>query len=91
MYRPGRPKSKFNPEPYQDDGDGARIADEQYDDTDISEIDYPGDEGASELGYDTDMDDQGMDDVSSVQSETPQYKDLESNLEEENDFAEINF
>jgi len=91
MYRPGRPKGKFNPEPYQDDGVGACIVDEQCDDTDISEIDYPGDEDASELGYDTDMDDQGMDDGSSIQSETPQYKDLESNLEEENDFAEINF
>ena len=91
MYRLRKPRGTNDPEPYQPDGEGAFISDEISDGTDVSEIDYPGEEDKSELGYDTDLEDQGRDDASSVQSEAPQYKDLESNLEEELDFAEINF
>lgn len=64
------------PEPYQDEGDGA----------DVSDIDYP-----TEFENETEDD---LSDTCSILSEVsnvPQYKNLESNLEEETDFSEINF
>jgi len=85
MYKLKKTKNAPEPEPYQDNGEGACIDD----DSTSSDIDYPG-EGQSEYDYETDME-SIRDDVSSIQSEPPQYKDLESNLEEETDFAEINF
>ncbi len=69
------------PEPYQDEGDGADIID-----TDVSDIDYP-----TEFENETEDD---LSDTCSILSEVsnvPQYKNLESNLEEETDFSEINF
>ena len=79
------------PEPYQDEGDGADIREFVDDGTDVSEIDYPV-ESPRELEYESGNDDNS--DTCSAMSEVsniPQYKNLESNLEEETDFAEINF
>ena len=77
------------PKPYDDNGQyGAEIEKTDDYDTDRSDMDYPDtrSEYESMSGEETDTDDQV-----SVQSEPPQYKNLESNLEEEHDFAEINF
>ena len=91
MYHMYKLKKHPEPEPYQDDGDGANIRDFFDDGTDVSEIDYPV-ETPSELEYESYDDDNS--DTFSMISETsniPQYKNLENNLEEETDFAEINF
>lgn len=92
MYKLKKQKIKSlpAPEPYQDQGDGAEIDEFVDDGTDVSEIDYPP-EAQSEVDYCTD--DDTVSEACSEQSEAPvpQYKALESNLEEETDFAEINF
>lgn len=92
MYKLKKQNIKFpEPEPYQDEGNGADIREFVDDGTDVSEIDYPV-ESPSELEYESGEDENSdtcytMSEVSNI----PQYKNLESNLEEETDFAEINF
>ena len=85
MYKFKKLKHDIEPEPYDGESGGACIEE----DSNSSEIDYPGEEH-SEFEYESDLE-SIRDDVSSVQSEPPQYIDLESNLDEETDFAEINF
>jgi hypothetical protein len=92
MYKLKKQNIKLpEPQPYQDEGDGADIREFVDDDTDVSEIDYPV-ESPSELEYES-GDDSNSDTCSTMSevSNIPQYKNLESNLEEETDFAEINF
>lgn len=88
MYKIKKQNIKYtDPEPYQDDGDGVDIREFFDDGTDVSEIDYP-----SEPEYESDGDNSS--DTCSMVSEVSnilQFKNLESNLEEETDFAEINF
>jgi|TARA_R110002074_G_scaffold8841_1_gene35766 hypothetical protein len=93
MYKLKKENLKY-PEPYQEDGDGADLSELGDDGTDVSEIDYPGDnQYQSEIGYDS-SDESNSDLCSTDDNDGPtniQYKNLESNLEEETDFAEINF
>lgn len=91
MYKFKKQNIKYpDPEPYQDDGDGANIREFFDDGTDVSEIDYPN-ESPSEAEYESGDDNSDAYSAASEVSHIPQYKNLESNLEEETDFAEINF
>lgn len=90
MYKLKKQNTKLPPEPYQDDGDGADIREFVDDGTDVSELDYPGD-SSSENEYDSSDDNSDSCSIMSENTNIPQYKNLESNLEEETDFAEINF
>ena len=91
MYKLKKQTIKLpEPEPYQDEGDGADIREFVDDGTDVSEIDYPI-ESPSEHEYESGDDNSDSCSTVSEVSIIPQYKNLESNLEEETDFAEINF
>ena len=84
-------KTRFIPRGYIDDGEGASITQDDTGSVISDNADYPDDK--SELEYYSEYEEEFDDSISEVseQETTPDYKNLENILTEEDDFAEIKF
>ena len=86
-------KARFIPRGYIDNGDGATISQDDAGSVISDTGDYP-EEEKSEVEYYSEYEedaDENVSEISEQDSVPPDYKNLESILTEEDDFAEIKF